>query len=357
MKNTLDRDKFEELIFAFRQLKSNVKLINDNYFDILGYSHYENMNSNILAYYLSSENGHNCHTYFLEALCELLKIENIDLEYCRTSREYWTQKGGRLDILIETNNCAIGIENKIFSRLYNNLNDYYKTVESKNKQSSSLCVLSLKKENNTSGYKNITHIDLWNKVFEKIPFEELRENKHIIFIQEVKQNIDNLSNGKQKMNNQEKAFILQYENEIQQIFTLKSNYEKELQQEIINLQQDIEEKGIYQKQIKMNIVRLNNDNSYILDYILFADFEIESIILAIDIVLNKHGEWKIILLDRKGGILSNTLSKLLQAKHIAFEEITYDTMNRAQVFSSKDKSNILEFLTNICDTLQLIPKA
>ncbi|WP_067178166.1 PD-(D/E)XK nuclease family protein [Sulfurospirillum sp. UCH001] len=354
MENIPSGDIFKELISAFGQLKSNIKLINDNYFDILGYSHYENINSNILAYYLSSENGHNFHTYFLEALCELLKIENIDLEYSRTFREYWTQKGGRLDILIETHNCAIGIENKIFSRLYNNLDDYYKTVESKNQQSSYLCVLSLKKEHNTSGYKNITHIDLWNKVFEKIPFEEFRENKHIIFIQEVKQNIDNLSNGKQKMNDQEKAFVLKYENEIQQIFTLKSNYEKELKQKIINLQQKIEEKGIYQKKIQMGIIRLNNDGSYILDYILFADFNLDGIILAIDIVLNKHGEWKIILLDREGGKLSNNLTNLLNSRHIDFEEITYDTMQRAQIMtSSSNESDILTSITHICEKLKL----
>ena len=101
------------------------------FLEISGYPHYENVCSNILKFYLEPNNEHGLKDLILNSLVQLadkdFKID-CDFEQVEVHRELQTLAGNRLDLLIETENYVIGIENKIYHFLNNDLNDYSQTV-------------------------------------------------------------------------------------------------------------------------------------------------------------------------------------------------------------------------------------
>lgn len=99
-------------------------------FEISGYPHYENVCSNILAFYLDPQREHGLGNLVLGALLKCCGYElGKQNEVVEIRREFSTHGGGRLDLLIVTDNYVVGIENKIFHHLNNDLSDYRKTID------------------------------------------------------------------------------------------------------------------------------------------------------------------------------------------------------------------------------------
>jgi hypothetical protein len=95
--------------------------------EIAGYPHYENVCSNILAFYLDPEEVHGLGTLVLDALARVGSIAAADEGVggnVSVEREVITDNGNRIDILIETDAHAILIENKIYASVENPLKDY-----------------------------------------------------------------------------------------------------------------------------------------------------------------------------------------------------------------------------------------
>lgn len=93
---------------------------------VAGYPHYENVCSNILAFYFDTTKEHGLADMLLQALMSCLgatrtatvfETEDVD-------REVETNEGRRLDIVINAGDFIVGIENKIWAALYNDLSDY-----------------------------------------------------------------------------------------------------------------------------------------------------------------------------------------------------------------------------------------
>ena len=120
-------DKFLKLLFDFKHIPKNKP--GRTFLEISGFPHYENVCSNILSFFLQPANEHGFDTLMLNAflqLCDLSKEENsgsITIE-----REVYTHNEKRLDLLIQTEKYVIGIENKVFHHLNNDLNSYAKTI-------------------------------------------------------------------------------------------------------------------------------------------------------------------------------------------------------------------------------------
>ncbi len=117
------------------------------FLDIAGFPHYENVISNIYAYYLDKDNSHGFDDLFLNALINAIKKKASDsfepkLKYLddwnewAVSREE-TVEGKRIDILLtETSGdreTFIIIENKVFAELYNPLDIYWSVSKSRRK--------------------------------------------------------------------------------------------------------------------------------------------------------------------------------------------------------------------------------
>lgn len=108
--------------------------------DIAGFPNWENVYSNILAFLLDTDEAHNFGALFIRAIlgayCSLCPEEwrkdAPDPEGIETTdsveREVSTAEG-RIDILVESADFLICIENKIWSPLHNNLGEYREHCE------------------------------------------------------------------------------------------------------------------------------------------------------------------------------------------------------------------------------------
>ena len=108
--------------------------------DIAGFPNWENVYSNILAFFLYTQGVHGFGTLFIHSILgaylshcpEAWRGEDPnpeDVEITNSvDREVSTGKG-RIDILVECPNFHLCIENKIWSSLHNDLGDYRKYCE------------------------------------------------------------------------------------------------------------------------------------------------------------------------------------------------------------------------------------
>lgn len=95
------------------------------FLELAGYPHYENVCSNLLAFYLDPEEEHGMSDLLLRALMNCIGIPwETAVHKAQTDREIYTKQGGKLDLLVVTDDFIIGIENKIWAVLHNDLDDY-----------------------------------------------------------------------------------------------------------------------------------------------------------------------------------------------------------------------------------------
>lgn len=118
-------ENFEELLDEFKKLPDRIERP-PTFMEISGYPHYENVCSNILAFFMDPEEPHGFGTLVLDAIVGAANIaadeglaSNISVE-----REVSTEAGNRIDILIESDAKAILIENKIYAGANNPFDDY-----------------------------------------------------------------------------------------------------------------------------------------------------------------------------------------------------------------------------------------
>lgn len=146
------------------------------FMEVSRYPHYENVCSNILAFYFNPNEEHRLNDSVVKALLSTIEnkqpelINKISTDNISVFREYTTLKGNRIDIVIKNDDFVIGIENKIYASVYNDLDDYAKTLDSINKNSIKV-LLSLRSENDIviqKGFVNITYNELFDNLMDKL---------------------------------------------------------------------------------------------------------------------------------------------------------------------------------------------
>ena len=171
---------------------------------------YENVLSNILAFYFDVNEEHGFENLFIDSLQEIIKQKtnktiNLNPGF-DTITEYPTNKGGRIDILLKNDKQAIIIENKVYHHLKdNNLDDYFNTIKLRDDKKV-IVVLSLKPEpllhsrefNNIKHFVNITHFEFLSSIITNLPNYTTEKNKYFYFLEDLYQNIKNLSNKNMK---------------------------------------------------------------------------------------------------------------------------------------------------------------
>lgn len=122
---------YKELIAEFRELEPIPEYM-PTIFEISGYPHYEDVMSNVLRFFFSSDYDHGFSTVFIGALLESIgekEFNSSDLLVTNVEREYPTNAGNRIDLVIETETYCIAIEHKIHADLYNDLKEYQESIK------------------------------------------------------------------------------------------------------------------------------------------------------------------------------------------------------------------------------------
>lgn len=210
--------------------------------------HYENVLSNIYAFYFNVNEVHKLKDLFIVSLLELINEAEIgikkDISFhyeFSIDTEYSTDKGGRIDLLLSTDEEAIIIENKVYHHIDDNdLDDYWDTIKGSSNNKIGI-ILSLNtvpknnysKFNNTGQFINITHLELLNKVMEKLGTYILTSNdKYLVFLKDLYQNITNLS--KSYMEEKDLKFYFNNQEEINQITKFKFSVREHIINEVEN---------------------------------------------------------------------------------------------------------------------------
>jgi hypothetical protein len=219
-----------------------------SFFDIAGFPRWENVNSNLLAFYFDKEEEHNFSTLFIESLLKLIGENKGDSKIDYTSdyevfRELRTDKGNYIDLVIKSkvevdsdsskeqveedqfSDWAIIIENKIDSWVHNDLEDYWNSVKATHKIG---IVLSKRKEPLSKveklvgiEYHSITHKELIDNVqINLAQYFSSANDKHLILLKEYINNIENLYINS-FMNQERKNSILEFQKHKEEIFNLK----------------------------------------------------------------------------------------------------------------------------------------
>ena len=204
--------------------------------EIAGFPHWENVCSNILAFFLDPGQAHDFGLFFvrsiLEAYCSRCRHdwlegipypENVGAVHA-VEREVRTSNGKRIDILVDCADFRICIENKIWADLNNDLGDYREHCE---KDSDGRPVLGIvlspdhiqSAELDANRFVSITYDDLVKQVSQRKDYigSELTQYRYLLF--DFLKHVRRFSRTT-KMNDNHKAFLKiwkQHEPEISNI--------------------------------------------------------------------------------------------------------------------------------------------
>ena len=134
----MDLKQAEIFLEEVKEICEKIPKKEKTFMEISGYPHYENVCSNILAFYFNPKEEHKLNDIMLTALLDVAKEKNvkadtnINASNINVFREFTTENGNRIDIVMQSDEIVIGIENKIMAEVYNDLTDYANTLEKLN---------------------------------------------------------------------------------------------------------------------------------------------------------------------------------------------------------------------------------
>jgi hypothetical protein len=292
--------EFTKILLDFKSIPRYKRT--KTFMEISGYPHYENVCSNILKFYLDPTNEHGLKDLVLNSL-----LHNIDKDFhfdlafkqIEVYREHKTINNNRLDLVVLTENYAVGIENKIFHHLHNDLTDYKNTVKSfcYNSRKPVCIVLSLNKltssedmeKLNTNNFVNVTYEQLFQNIKQNIGRHLNSSNiSYINHLTDFIKSIENLT-PKTMENKALWTFFKNNSETIQELTGCFSEYKNSLFQKIYQLNDTLPQ----------NEFAPSVDRQWIYEgFCLVHDYTINSKYnLAVDTKIDING-WKIQLFGR-----------------------------------------------------------
>ncbi len=182
-------------------------------FEVSGYPHYENVGSNVLAFYVHSQKEHGLGCLLLSSLLKVVgKTIDRNIHVVNVEREYPTILGGRLDLLIRSDAYVIGIENKIFHHLDNDLFDYKNTIDhiAGDRLIPIRIVLSIKAVAipEGTGFVNVTYSELWREVRANLGFHATSATqKWMAYLMDFMASTELLTGENMKLTDKDQFFV------------------------------------------------------------------------------------------------------------------------------------------------------
>jgi hypothetical protein len=222
---------------TIQEIEQNLKIIQDfvnklpkpaferrNILEIAGYPSWENVMSNLLAFYFDENEQHNFGRAIFNALIVTIKLKEDSISDLPEDNYIVSRETDRIDILLTSSNrvddkadWAILIENKINAGLYNDLGKYWKKTNAKTKIG---IVLSIKpvgnkllKELTVPGvsFVNILYSEFVTEIKNILPaLFEKSDDRHLLYLKDFIENILTFYDNPMKTNeNDEKLAIYQ----------------------------------------------------------------------------------------------------------------------------------------------------
>lgn len=229
-----------KILLAYQSLPKARKDL--SIFDVAGYPHYENVCSNILAFYFDPKEEHGLGELLLSSFIKASTGEDLkDFDGILIYREYSTKNSGRLDIVVIGNDVALGIENKIFAPLENDLNDYSRTVneiaEHRRKIKVVLSLYPIKIEDKDSKFINLTYSAFSEEIKKNIGyFANPSNQKWAAYLIDFIHSIDNLIGGNMELDKID-MFFIENEEIIEKLLNDRNKLTKKLSNRVSKLKE------------------------------------------------------------------------------------------------------------------------
>jgi len=212
------------------------------FLEIARQPHYENVISNIYAFFFNVNEEHGLEDVFINSLIGCIAETSLgktksfdDFKDFSVETEFSTKGNGRIDLLLSCRNGAIIIENKIYHILNNDLSDYWSSVIKQNRiEEKTIGVVLSLNDNIPTGHAhfiNISHLQLLNMVIHNIGDYLLTANeKYFTFLKDFYQNIKNLSS--KIMKQEELTFVFDNLQKINEVVQVESRYRSFIKAEV-----------------------------------------------------------------------------------------------------------------------------
>lgn len=275
----MNKNEYLELLSEFESLPFQSETV----FDIAGFPHYENVCSNILKFYLNPNNEHGFGDLFLSSLMCIVPDAEYESkpEFIKINREVQTKKGGRIDIVIETENLIIGIENKIFHYLANELADYSDSIDDwakPNNLKPIKIILGLRKELGSPEFRSVTYKDFWAEIRKRLGnYVSTSSQKWLLYLVDFMTSIEKLNGGNMELNETDKFFIKNIE-KVNALINAKNEFDSKLHGKVNELFKTLnkidtdplcKKRWIYLKSCLVYDFTLGNDYSIAFDLVLY----------------------------------------------------------------------------------------
>lgn len=319
----------QELLDKYSCIKKETKKVRQTFMMVSGYPHFENVTSNILAFLFNDTEEHKMNNLWIRAFLD--DIPNINIcEVTNTivEREVTTDKGNRIDLVVYSDNYIIGIENKLYSSVYNDLDDYANTIKNigvSNNLKEINILLSLYDEKDIAQKHNFINIT-YNKLFSNVrkyigEYLEEADNTWVTYVKDFIYTIENLI-GDGNMDKEFAKFLYDNKNNIDSLLYSVEEYKKEIKRDTENL------KGMLDLDSKIQghsySVFCYNTKVEAYSCVCIDIKRADDRILTVE-VFKDYAGWHITLFDRKGqGRGKKELERKLKEKGIKYTPISGD---------------------------------
>lgn len=183
---TLDLDKAKQLIQDFKKLEKPPQR-KKAFLEIIGLSHLETVSSKVLAFFLNTYEVHDLKDLCIQALYDCILGRNKSdnepaISTLSVEREVSTEENSRIDIIIDTYDDLIIIENKLFHSVNNPFESYvhYGKLRRGEKNGHYIILGIHKPEILPEYFKFINHFDLGNAIRNRLSDYLIDADQHYL---------------------------------------------------------------------------------------------------------------------------------------------------------------------------------
>jgi hypothetical protein len=334
---------FYNLIADFSKIHKQLKN-EPTFLEISGYPHYENVCSNILAFFLDPQNAHGLSDLILRSIMECAGMNHVerlsDVEVVRED----IAGTGRIDLVIKSDSHVIAIENKIYHHTDSNPFDkYIKKIEDlPGEQIKIFILLGLDKKGPKGKFKPITYPQVFTKVRKNLgEYIVDANNKYLVFFLEFMKTIENLVGGNQ-MDKEWVDFFKKYQDDVTLLVNTFKIFRNELHKKVTGLGALLEISG-QEGKIKQQYIGGSNElwDSLIYDLTIESNFTV-----VVDCSIHPHG-WEIEIYERFNK-QTDKIKELLEKKNIISERGSDYHKLKLKEFSFEEK---IEIVAKECSTI------
>ncbi len=221
---------FKELLKNYQAIRTEKTTRQPTYLEIAGKAHKEDVVSNILAFFFDSEASHGLGRLFLDCFLASMDIQTSSFkEPIGTFREITTAKGKRIDLIIESDDAVLIVENKINHWLHNDLIEYaaHANRHYKNKETF-LAVLSMDVQHCSPPFLNVTYARFLNELSSQMELHQIvAAGEYQVLLKDFFQTLKNLR-SRTMINEQMRDFFIEHRDILAELNKEKANLDQEV---------------------------------------------------------------------------------------------------------------------------------